>query len=351
MDLDAIPNELDPSTERFLARLSAEQAAFIRAVDAARVELNDGHLPMAVCAASHARLTREFLDAQRGLLRRRGEATHAAATIARQAMEDEAIVVSDGHDAVQRIRVAAGLQRLVRSCELPAPTTDLRVLPPPTAAPHPPGDCDAVDHAGGQSVGVSESHEGETIDRLLEFGASHQDPAHIELRVVLDEWWSRELADTAASIEAARAAAAVRLHDARRAAARGVERAEIESGHRAPAPPPGPLLPVPVRQALEDLQPDRLDRALDDMIGSLQLPGSEMPAARSWPAPNSETARDAPTSGTPIHIKVDDQGHEDFWVRPESHASARAGASIWYRIGVPAGAAASAVVAAFALLR
>jgi hypothetical protein len=224
-------NRLEPraGTEAFLARLASEQNRFLDGVAEANMLIPAESEDLARSASAHGRLTREFLDAQRALLRRRAETEAAVADITGA--------------AERRARELAG----------PRATGARAALPPPSIVRH--GD-----------ASFDDAMLAALIDGAFEPAEADGAAMRRQLRDVLDEWWRAENQEHQAAIDDANARAAMRLHGA--------------SSTPAPVTPicyEAPKVLSPMVSALESTRHEDLDGVLASLLDSLDTPAAPEP--------------------------------------------------------------------------
>ena len=86
-------HSLSVDVDRYLERVGLEQRRFLSALSDANRELGRAPGHLAKVAAIQTRLTREFLDAQRAILKRRAETDADIADIAAHAEEESALMI------------------------------------------------------------------------------------------------------------------------------------------------------------------------------------------------------------------------------------------------------------------
>jgi hypothetical protein len=261
----------------YLARLADEQARFLSAWTDANRSLHPSSGQVAKVASIQLRLTQEFLDAQRAIVRRRAETDVAITAIASEVNNESAALldaararasVSLGTPMPPPAASASGaLAPPARNGVLPMPLPAPAPMPMP--APHrqpfaPPA---AVDRQGAPSI------DDESLARLIDgvFESSEPDgvAARRELRELLDGWWRVENQEAQAAIDDAQARAAMHLHLAR------VEADELARfTPPSPAAPAAPAyvprsssaLPAPLVTALDSTDHEHLDDVLAHLL-------------------------------------------------------------------------------------
>jgi len=209
METALTPNETRPTdlaveVVAFFETLRTEQLRFLESMAQARASLRQDDGQLAQISATHARLTRQFFDAQRSIMQRRAEADAEVAAIA---------VETDEHSHT----VLASALAHSAAASLPAPSADDLVSPPGTTT-----DRDMLERTTRQaavalSVLAARSQQtASSIEQVVNeaFEVRESEDARFErqLQSVLDEWWAFEKHESKALIDDARARAAMRLH-------------------------------------------------------------------------------------------------------------------------------------------
>ncbi len=209
METALTPNETRPTdlaveVVAFFETLRTEQLRFLESMAQARASLRQDDGQLAQISATHARLTRQFFDAQRSIMQRRAEADAEVAAIA---------VETDEHSHT----VLASALAHSAAASLPAPSADDLVSPPGTTT-----DRDMLERTTRQaavalSVLAARSQQtASSIEQVVNeaFEVRESEDARFErqLQAVLDEWWAFEKHESKALIDDARARAAMRLH-------------------------------------------------------------------------------------------------------------------------------------------
>jgi len=198
--------EADARVDAFFATLCYEQARFLEAFGQARSLLGSKSGQLAQLTANQGRLTRQFFDAQRGIMLRRAEVDAEVASITTIAEENALALVN-----CARVEVAAGL--------IP-PAADRRDFAPVSGlVPVISADGELGDQQQIAALGVSVVHTMQDVDMLASvineaFESRELDGAATErqLTEILDKWWAAENQEDRAVIDDAHARAAVRTH-------------------------------------------------------------------------------------------------------------------------------------------
>lgn len=318
-----------PENELYLADLAELHAAFLSDLADASHTLDQNGGQVAKVAAIHGRLTQQFLDAQRSIIRSRAVTDAEVAEICNIADQNARALI--GVAADRAARVAAGAPSAfgppVGQVPMAQPTFRHRAFPAPrgealpVALPAP--DCSArqeIVQLGTEAVrgGQELDSLARLIDDVFESAEPQREVATRQLRVLLDSWWAAERQEDRAAIDDANARAAMRMHLAQ------VKANEVSTGASAPLPPPiagtgtvtagdtgseplehavavRPAL-SPMARAFADVDHASLDSVLASLLDDLAQPADEVVAAEH---PASEPAPDAT-------IDTDDQPQEVF---------------------------------------
>ncbi len=290
-ETNQVLRSLPPEVDAYLARLGFEQRRFLTAIGEANRDLSGSAGQITKVAAIQARLTHEFLDAQRAIIKRRAETDAEIAEIAENADRDAAALL-----VAARSRACIAIGR-----PLPSPSTGSWAAPLPLPVP-------TVRPSIAESPGRASDSLVQLIDGAFEATEPDGVAARRELRGLLDAWWEAENQEAKAAVDDAAARAAMYVHVAK------VEAGEIArfgppsttteapAVHRYQAPT---ALPTPMVSAL-----DATDHAhLDDVLAHLLDELDDHPSPRLWPAPAGsdapDTTLDDPTElwAVPVHAK------------------------------------------------
>ena len=232
------PRPVRGDVERYLVRVGKEHHRFVAALAEANRDLGSvGQL--AKMASVQKRLTQEFLDAQRAILKRRAETDAEVADIVAAADVEAALVL---RSARARARIAAGPP-----------------LPPPVAGSWP---APLVGRPVPRVRPIDElasAEASESLARLIDGAFESAEPdgevARRQLRDLLDSWWEAEKQEAKAAADDATARAAMTIHTAK-----------IEAGEIARFVPPTttPLDIEPYRHQPPAALASPMVRALDE---------------------------------------------------------------------------------------
>ncbi|MCU0261132.1 MAG: hypothetical protein MUE78_08955, partial [Ilumatobacteraceae bacterium] len=350
-DITATP-VAEPITpgESFVARVGKEQERYLQAFAEARKDLDGQPGQLAAIAAVQGRLTRQFFDAQRSLLRRRAETDRKVVEIAEDAQAEAVELLATARTELARAAFttppasfAAPLGHLPAPLDPPTTRPAALVPPAPGRDPFLSGPVPVVGGprpANGEiaALGAAAVVSGADADALQAvvdeaFAALEPDGAAAErqLRELLDSWWRAERDDERAALDDATARAAMHLHLARiRAAEIGGPRRPVPTAPTAAAvdaaplpPPPAPeLLPEPVAAALAGVDHTQLDAVLASLLDDW----APSPVAVPFAAPVDAV----PVSvGPPVQLEDVDTGmtpeeaFESFWGHQDPEQSPR----------------------------
>lgn len=264
----------------YLARLAEQQTRFLAAWTDTNRSLHPSSGQVAKLASIQLRLTQEFLDAQRAIVRRRAETDAAIVAIAADAASEGAALLDA---ARSRAAIAVGT-----SFPPPVAMADGLALPLASPAvgaltsPHRTGfspPCPLAQAAELAAPGIDDESLARLIDGVFESREPDGVAARRELRDLLDGWWGVENQEAQAAIDDAQARAAMHLH-----------LAQVEADELARFAPPSPrtseppsytprsssALPAPFASALDDTDHEHLDDVLAHLLDSLE---PETPAA------------------------------------------------------------------------
>jgi hypothetical protein len=195
----ALRAESTAAADRFLTTLRREQARYLAAVEEARAQLEQDDGQLAHVAAIQGRMSRQFFDAQRSILRRRADADAEVARIEAQTAASARSLVDTAHGLALQGRNDVAVLGLPESTFETSATPTWR---------------DEV-AALGVSVVRSNADVAE-IRAIVDDAFRSADPDGIaterELRRVLDDWWRLTSQECTALVDDANARAAVRLH-------------------------------------------------------------------------------------------------------------------------------------------
>ncbi len=300
--------------EAFFGELRSQQARFLDALHQLSAELLPNSGSLQCMAATQARLTRQFFDAQRALIRRRAEADTQAALIRRSAQDDARAVVAAALEQV----AASGM----RSVPQPAPAG---IWPPPDAA---------AGRARGFDL-ASPLIDGRFIATEPDGAAAQR-----QLAALLDEWWvaenleGRDLVDDAyagvAMVQHLAAVEARRIIESAVAIEHDVEFAEPDElgsvidadlALTFDAPPASDqVLPDQLLAAFESADRISIDLLLDELAASLgaMLAAEAGLTISAMPGPGI-----APAGIAPAGIAGPGRASSDLVLRTDLLASAR----------------------------
>lgn len=225
---DGLNKPSDARVDEFFDTLCREQIRFLQAFGHARSLLGSESGQLAHVTAIQGRLTRQFFDAQRGLMRRRADVDAEVAEIAAAAAQYSSELVEGA-----RAQVAAGLVPPTRIGR------DVVVA-----------EGELSDQQQIASLGVSVVHTMEEADVLAAvindaFESREPDGAAAErqLAAILDEWWAVELQESGAVVDDANARAAVRRHIGAIEADEILDAARAKQAAQPPKAEPAQVLP------------------------------------------------------------------------------------------------------------
>lgn len=270
---------LCPDTDAYLARLSLEQQRYLGGLTDAATLIDPSSPQVARMAAIQNRLTQEFLDGQRSILRRRAQTEANVARIGAAAVADARRIVGQ---AATPVLLPAPTGVPIGSVSRARPNSTMTDLP--TGAPV--SSLAPIDLA--------------TLAELIDgaFEPSEPDGAVMrrQLRDVLDEWWRAENHESKAAIDDANARAAMELHTAKidastlaRAASVREEFVEPRISYEAPRHL------SPLVDALETTTHKDLDGLLARLLDTLDAPielgtmvaAPQPPAVATLPPPSA----------------------------------------------------------------
>lgn len=201
------------SVQAYLARLGDEQAQFLSALADANRGLHPSQGQVSKLASLQLRLTQEFLDAQRAIVKRRAQTDAIVAAIAADAAMAADSLVAEARARTTIVDDASNSEATsVDRQVLPRPVSDALVL------------CDGDEFVGAEASGELDH---DVLVKLIDGAFESSEPdgavARRNLRELLDGWWQVENQEATAAIDDANARAAMHLHLAR------VEVNELES--------------------------------------------------------------------------------------------------------------------------
>lgn len=248
-----MPIDLDQHFDHFLDALRREQVSFLDSMRSLCMPLGPSSGALAAAASSQARLTQQFLDAQRSLLRRTAEFDTAAHDIERSAAEDARQMV-------------IGAANYALDCGVPA---------------------EVLDALRWTVLDAARSGDGATDTDAAEFARRHQH----ELSQLLDRWWAETQDRGSALVERANSFAGLVRG---RADVRVAAILEAVARHSAPHSTEAPtdsssFMPTDVLAALDTADAGDLGALLDSLLVSLGASDDAPPptAARAeWTAPD-----------------------------------------------------------------
>jgi hypothetical protein len=346
------PAERSAAADSFVAQLTKEQERYLAAYGDARQVLERDPGQLSAIVAVQGRLTRQFFDAQRSLIRRRAETDYKVGAIGRDAAsEADAIVIS-----AETARARAAL--LAPPSTLAVPVGAPVVLDPPvvslggrTSFPPPPPGRDPFlsgpipivggprplndEIAGITTAAVRSADDAESLAQVIDEAFASTEPdgvaAERQLRELLDQWWRVEQEDERAAVDDATARAAMHLHLARvraaalapavafpRAVAPALQAPAVATVAWLPPPPATPeLLPDPVAAALSGADHGNLDAVLASLLDHWEPAAARdgaglAPPSASWLVSTSEPLTDGDEPTTQISAE---EAFERFWGR------------------------------------
>lgn len=239
-----VPFQVPTDVEGYLDVLRREHQRLLLALGEASSRLGGEHSELARAAAIHGRLTRQFFDAQRSLLRRRAEAASEVASIESEATSNSSAVVA----LARRRPLAVGDHHAPRPSE-PIPGVGR------TAVMDRSQDVVAL---MGEVDGVFATREPEGV------------VAQRQLGELLDGWWTSEQQEAIAAVDDAHARAAVRQHAALlEAGALITSPSGVEYPHRSGR------LPSEMSAVLDVAVAADLEGVLSALVAALQVPHTQ----------------------------------------------------------------------------
>ncbi len=322
------------AVETYFDRLTREQARFVDAVAEARRLIDGEPGQLAKTAALQGRLTQQFLDAQRSILRGRADVDTKVARIAEdaEAEADAIVATADGQATVMCGNVAdfsigqpcgATASVTVRTLELTRQRDDPRVADIST------------DHRSvrqeiaelGAAV-VRTSAEADSLASVIDAAFELDDPdgvkAEGQLRSLLDHWWRSEVQEAKAGVDDAQARAAMRRHVARIEAGEIIEAARVTSGTESLGVPipPTTMLPPSMVSALDIVDHDGLDSLLVYLLEAL-ADGSTESRTRSADVITAVQPSAAAFVAEPPEVggAASEEAFDRFWGAGSAHAA------------------------------
>ena len=255
------PHPLPAEVDLFLGRISREHQRFISALNDANRDLATvGQLTRV--ASIQTRLTQEFLDAQRAILKRRAETEAAVADIAAQADEESSAIMS-----------AARSHARIAAVEGPFPPPALGSTAAPLGRPT---------RLAAPFVPVLSGDATESLARLIDGAFESAEPdgvaARRQLRELLDAWWEAEKQEAKAAADDASARAAMLVHTAKIEAGEIARFGPPTTEPQTPAAyryHPSASLPAPIVNALDETDHEHLDDVLAHLLDELDLEPAE----------------------------------------------------------------------------
>jgi hypothetical protein len=292
--------ELPAESAAYLSLLAREQDRFLASVAEAGAHVGDGPGQLGKVVAIQNRLTQEFLDAQRSIIRRRAETEAAVVQIECAAARD-----------AKQVYTAARHP----SAGWPAPTESNLSAPVRWAAPAPQSagrlpslELASIEPVRDQQIAAADMA---LIARLVDGAFEQREPdgdvMRRQLRDVLDGWWTAEQHEAKAAVDDATARAAMRLHTARVEAADVTRAEQVRAAFASPTyryePPPhvSPLITALDTTTHEDLD-DVLASLLEGLDGRprTKAPIEQSPDEESPSEPVGPTAPMLPRMASPV---------------------------------------------------
>jgi hypothetical protein len=289
------------TVQDYLTRLGDEQAKFLSALADANRSLHpsQGHLLKLACL--QVRLTQEFLDAQRSIIKRRAQTDATVAAIAA-----DAAMAADSLVAEARARTTIVDDAPNYGVVYEATSVDRLILPTDSSVDVAPvSDATFAEVVGSETT---DEFDHDVLVKLIDEAFESSEPdgvvARRNLRELLDGWWQAENQEATAAIDDANARAAMRVHLAR------VEVNELESfaepttgaepvdtyRHR-----PTSALSNPLTAALDETDHEHLDDVLLHLLDGLAATAPVQVAPSTDSAPRKVAANDHPRLA-PFHV-------------------------------------------------
>ncbi len=246
------------AVETFFDTVRKEQLRFLDAVAQARAQLGATSSQLAQATAIHGRLTRQFFDAQRSIMRRRAEVDVQVARILSGECDHELGRLDVGSPTTgQEIATLTGV--LVRT------KADAEQLAAVLDAAFEPDDLDGT-------------------------------AAERELASMLDDWWATENESGRSIVADARARAAVRRHLAALVLVEGVSRADSGAPHAAPL---APGFSQHLLSALDAAEVDDLESTLASLACSLDACNAVV-----WGPPTTRSVATTPVEPSATELPI-----------------------------------------------
>ncbi len=310
------PTVLSSHVDAYLREVSDAHSRLVEALGEATSRLHGETGQLAGVAAVHDRLTRQFLDGQRSIIRRRADTDARVARIGDDARAEAESVATEAHMQASGMTMpAADVWSAYRSRAVPIVTCRVRPWPAPTGEVRTP--CVRVPDESltcpvspvralptvpsirrqiadlGVSV-VRTGDEADALAQIIDEAFIPDEPngvvAKRQLRELLDDWWRAENQEDAAAIDDAHARAVMRIHIAR------IEAGEALARCRPTGPMETPALPAPAGPAVHTLLPPLMLESADE-ITYLPPPSADPSIARQVLPPSMITALDAADHG------------------------------------------------------
>lgn len=293
---DSTP-EIHPEAVAYLTHLAREQDRFLASVAEAGALIGGDCGQLGKVAAIQGRMTQEFLDAQRSIIRRRSETEAAVVQINRAAERDAALVYAAARSAAPALP-RPGVSSLPRPTGWPTPAPAPRVVQ--GAARSTPSPVEALPAFADADMA--------SIARLVDGAFEQREPdgdvMRRQLRDVLDSWWRTEQQESKAAVDDATARAAMRVHVARVESADCAIAESVRTEFVSPVyryEPPRHVAPVML--ALDTATHEDLDDVLASLLDDLDDRPRPLTAAPD--AAKGATALPAPTA--PSLPRIGDQ--------------------------------------------
>lgn len=291
--------------EAFFARLAGEQTRFLDAMTEARRDLRSEPGQLAKAAALQGRLTQQFLDAQRSILRGRAEVDAIVARIVDDTEAEAAALIVTAHAQAANLRTIGdalaaahtGDRMPIAEAQIDGPSmvgvSSLELVGAGLRGTDTPGARVEGNHRSVRqeiaelgAVVVRTNAEADSLASVIDaaFELDDLDGARAErqLRSLLDDWWMAEGHEGKAGVDDAHARAAMRLHVARIEAGEILETARAGGGIAQPAAEPieqPTMLPPWLVTAFDTVDDAGLDSLLGSLLEALGDPHSDCSAS------------------------------------------------------------------------